>query len=475
MRYLNQLVIIMIFQLHALAVLEGPGVYGPESGDAIQIGQGVGTHLDRVKQMEALLAESETYRDAALEVLPQIPAQTGDYYLDGGVWTKLEPAKFKFKQAMKERLSGGGRLVSGTTDRLVELNRRNPVFLFQEDVMDDPPCIVPLAETQSERVIWMEKVVSNGAWVRRSDWERVRLTRLNPGWYLLEVASELVPGEYALCHNMTVVPFTVTPASILQEFLLFERTPENHLNSRTKSRFADLEVPDSCFAPDDNLNAVDQKNGFQDIILGSAPPPANSRLVQLPNIGKENYARTYDPVLGAFRGRSSITVKSGRIQPGKEVLSTEYFMGGMGRAQGPQTNVWLETVRDPRETNMLTGATTVEIYPNDVDVYALEEPRTINGVEVAHIGLNYIAGRLAGIVMQYNLDDERDIIQTYNAAYGKGRRDSRGRTTTWTGKRVRIEIRDGYIRYSSLPVLHAIAGFLPNGKGPSKTEALDSL
>jgi len=223
------------------------------------------------------------------------------------------------------------------------------------------------------------------------------------------------------------------------------------------------------------MKPLDRKNGFQELTLGSAPAPAGFKKLGLPDIGADNHARNYDPVLEAFGGASSIHMKGGRIIPGKQVLSTEYFMGGLGRSSHPAKNVWVEAVEDPEGIPMVTRPAIVNLYPNDVVVYASDATRRINGATVGHIGLNYVGGRLAGIVMQYELDDEPKLVETFTAAFGKPYRDRKASAYKWTGKRVRLQVGEGYIRYSSLPVLQAVAGFITSGEAPSQEQALDAL
>lgn len=471
--------------LQAVPIPQNGAIYSAETGFPDDRSPAAVSPAERSNHMEALTEQARRHSASARMLLPPLPAEPAAYYLEGSDWRRLPDSRFSFKQSLTERLSGGGKLISGTGTEFAQPTRRNPVFIFHERIMDDPPCVVPLEANGGKYVIQMEKVTSAGAWVRRSDWEAVRLTDLSGDWYLLEVLSELPSGKYALCHNLTVAPFAIKDSAKTEAYLAFDNSAAAppvggaSLNEppsvSRKGTYDEMQIPDSYFATDDQMKPLDQKNGFQELTLGGAPVPAGFKRLSLPDIGADKYARNYDPVLDAFGGAASVQMKGGRIIPGKQVLSTEYFMGGLGRSSHPAKNVWVEAVKDPEGVPMVTRPAIVNLYPNDVAVYASDATRSVNGATVGHIGLNYIGGRLAGIVMQYELDDEPKLIETFTAAFGKPYRDRKTSACKWTGERVSLQVGEGYIRYSSLPVLQAVAGFIPSGEAPSKEQALDSL
>ncbi|MGB0744984.1 MAG: hypothetical protein ACPGSB_10720 [Opitutales bacterium] len=468
--------------LQATAIPENGAIYSARMGfpDDSAV-----SPAERSVRMEALIEEARRYSTAAKLLLPPLPAEPAAYYLEGTEWHRMRDGRFSFKQSLTERLSGSGKLVSATGTAFAQPTTDNPVFLFHETVMDDPPCIIPLQKDGGSYVIRMEKVTSAGAWVRRSDWATVRLTDLSGDWYLLEVLAQLPEGRYALCYNLTVVPFEITSPVQTRAYLAFGQSSssspvkvssENDPTTDTREgRYDDLKVPDSFFSSDDQMKPLDQKNGFQELRLGSTPAPAGFKELRLPNIGADNHARNYNPLLDAFEGKTSVQLKGGRIIPGEQLMSTEYFMGGLGRSSTPAKNVWVEAVKDPEGVPMVTRPAIVNLFPNDVVVYASDSTRRVNGVTVGHIGLNYIGGRLAGIVMQYELNDEPKLVETFTAAFGKPYRDRKASSYKWSGDRVNLQIGEGYIRYSSLPILQAVAGFLGSGDAPSQEQALDAL
>lgn len=463
-----------------------PGVYGANGGYTPGQSSGLPTPEARKDQMAMLLRDAGISEHSARAVLPALPKDPSAYYLDDETWTILQKATFSFKQTIPERLSGGGKLMAQNSSAWMEISSSNPVFLFRETEIVDPPCIVRLGVKRDDRYISLEKTTTAGAWVRRADWLDVRLTSVAPDWYLLEAISTLPMGQYALCYNLTVVPFQISASAHPQAYLVFDapsgQNPKMELPTQnaprthqSRSRYADLKIADSYFINDAFKKTLDQKNGFKNLSLGSMSVPAGFRRIDLPNIGVDNHAQNYNPVIKAFGGATSVSVRGGKLTPGTVVQNTEYFMGGMGRARNAATNVWIEAVEDPDGIQLYTRPAVIDIFPNDVDVYAADQPRIVNGVTVTHLGLNYIGGRLAGIVMQYDLNDEAALLETFTAAFGKGYRDSNAREHRWKGDRVSLKVGQGYIRYSSLPILQAIAGFLPDQDAPSKEDALDTL
>lgn len=364
--------------LQATEIPDSGAIYSAGSGFPKDQSSAAVSPSERSIHMEALTEQARRYSTAARTLLPELPSEPAPYYLEGTDWRRMRDGRFSFKQSLTERLSGSGKLVSASGTTFAQPNTRNPVFLFHETVMDDPPCVVPLQKGGGSYAIQMEKVTSKGAWVRRSDWATVRLTDLSGDWYLIEVLAQLPEGKYALCYNLIVVPFEITSSAQTRAYLAFgqssspAKVPSDNEPSTEgrEGRYDDLKVPDSYFSTDDQMKPLDRKNGFQELRLGSAPPPAGFKELRLPNIGAENHARNYDPLLDAFEGKTSVQLKGGKIIPGEQVMSTEYFMGGLGRSSSPAKNVWVEAVSDPEGVPMVTRPAIVDLFPNDVVVYA---------------------------------------------------------------------------------------------------------
>lgn len=479
--------VIQILLIVVLSPLHAASEYGPNSGFKPSSETSLPSVEMRNKHMASLLSDASANTERVISLIPDIPVKKGAYYLNDGSWKEILPYPFHFKQSFSDRLNGSGRLVAGAAIGFAQIEFKNPIFLFHQTRMDDPPCVVGLSNKDDEVIIPMEKVTQAGAWVKRTRWSKVRLSKLPANWYVLELRDNLPPGEYALCHHLTVIPFKVSDnarrrpqfevevadSSDAKTSRPKEDVQQKMAVSPIKSRYADLKIPESCFKYETGMKPIDKKNGFQEINLGTPPAPKGSTLVKLPNIGAENFARKYRPEMEIFQGSTSVRYDRGQYTPGSEVMSTEYFMGGLGRSSHSNINAWVEAVAEPDAKPLFSRPKTVKIFPNDVEVYSLNGTRQIGDIEVGHIGLNYIGSRLAGIVMQYDLEDETKLISIYRSAFGKGAQMQNGHY--WTGDLVRIEVAEGYIRYSSIPVLQVIAGFLPTEDTMSQDQALNEL
>ena len=160
----------------AVPIPETGAIYNAVAGFSHDRSPAAVSPAERSQRMEALVEQARQYSAAAQTLLPPLPASPAAYYLEGSDWRELPDAPFSFKQSLAERLSGGGKLVSGAGLEFVQPTRRNPAFLFHETVMEDPPCVVHLGSSGGKYAIRMEKVTTAGAWVRRADWQTVRLT-----------------------------------------------------------------------------------------------------------------------------------------------------------------------------------------------------------------------------------------------------------------------------------------------------------
>lgn len=78
--------------------------------------------------------------------------------------------------------------------------------------MVSPPCVTTLTINRREHVLPLERVVPGVAWIRRANWATVRLNKIEPQWFVLEVLDPLAPGPYAFCFEQTVVEFAVPEA-----------------------------------------------------------------------------------------------------------------------------------------------------------------------------------------------------------------------------------------------------------------------
>lgn len=166
------------------------------------------------QQVKWLEMEAKENGEAAAAALPvEVPELSGEYFLYNDAWIHLPKTPFEFRQSLLDMLGGTGKLLLDISQVFTEMPVRNPIFLFQQDEIQSPPCVTPLTERRRHYEIVLEKVVPGGAWVRRMPWATVRLSKLPSGFFLLEVLSPLEPGLYALCVENDVFAFTVSESS----------------------------------------------------------------------------------------------------------------------------------------------------------------------------------------------------------------------------------------------------------------------
>lgn len=393
-------------------------------------------------------------------LVPEVPSGGIVYELSNAQWISMTPVRPELKRGFNDMMSGGGKLLFPSKPNSHEVAFSNPIFLFNQPKLQDPPCVVRLSE--GKRSTELEKFFPGGAWVKHTEWAAVRLSEIESGWYVLELLEDLSPGEYALCYGFDGVTFEV-PEGTEHGRGLKIHAPVVTNPVRVSDRFGDLVIPEESFGPQEDLKPIDIKNGFQEFVLGS-PISSVGIPIPMPKITDRN---VQDAKL--YLSHAIHNIRWGGPIPLENLY---YFIGYESNLPG----IWIDSVKDPKlnAALALSSSRNLKVYAHEVVVFAdPKENRTIGDIPVPDLGLNYVGGYLAGIIMRYPKSREPDLVNLLSAAYGSPLRSGMGHR--WAGKRVEISVEGGFLKIVSVVVEQAIVGFIGPDESPTQAEAIDAL